>query len=171
MNVVIGIDPDWYRLAYAVLLDRHVRAVVTIPRLAKVEIHPQYDARLAALMRYAVGRNARVYLEAIYLAERVEAEEGQAPGRSTRNVQTFQRLAEVQGEILAAARRSNVTVCRVMPRAWQCAVLGKVRGREAIKEASVETAQARWGRPLSSHEADAVCIALFGAHGGRRIAV
>ncbi len=160
--MIIGIDADVYRIAIAVVNKRKVVHVETINRAkAPSVIWPQYDARLAAFMTQARTANACVFLEGIYLDER----------KPTRNVRSFQVLAEVHGEVKRAARVAGVCVEVVAPPTWQSRVLGMTKGRESIKAASMRLAKSESGRQdLSQHEADAICIAIFGERYPARVA-
>lgn len=166
--MVIGIDADVHRVAYAVVDGDEVRAVETIERVVNRVGHvsERYDARLTALMRRASELGAMVYLEGIWLAEN-----GGRGKAAPRNVQVYQKLAEVQGEIKRAARLCAVPVEIVSPTTWHWAVLGMRAGREALKRAAQKKAFAATSkllsqfadRELSEHEADAVCITLYAA--------
>lgn len=153
MSIVVGIDADVVRLAYAVLRAGRLTAVATIQRTDYLgRVVPDYDHRLDTLMARSVSGGAEVWLEDIYLAS--------GPGK--RNVRAFASLARVQGEIYAAARRNGLDLHGVLASRWQPSVLGLSRGRDALKAASMQLAQREWARPLTDHEADAVCIAKFG---------
>ena len=158
---IIGIDADVHRVAYAALDRGAVRAVGTIERTDyRGRIIEDYDARLMALMRRAKNVGAVVYLEGIYLAVRT------GPG-SKRNVDSFRKLSEVAGEIKRAARQFGVKLDTVQPSTWQSKVLPGVRGRDDLKQAAIALAQEKWRRPLSSHESDAVCVAIHGFESGK----
>lgn len=155
-DVVIGIDADVHRIAWAAVRDGALLAVETVERAnSRGRVDERYDQRLTALMRRAADVGAVVYLEGIYLAE--DRELSQA-----RNVQAFRALAEVQGEIKHEARRCSVPILVVAATQWHSNVLGFVRGREALKEAARTVAQSLAARELSEHEADAVCVDLYG---------
>lgn len=151
--VVVGIDADARRVAYATVRDGNVSAVSTIVRSNQMaRIEADYDQRLTAFFRRASEMGSVVYLEGIWLADKSEA-----------NVQAFRSLAMVQGELAAAARRVGVVVNVVQPGEWRAVVMPKVRGRAECKKAAGDIAGRAVGREdLSEHEADAVCIALAG---------
>lgn len=154
--VVIGIDADVHRVAYAAVCGERVLGAGTIERAnSKGRIDERYDQGLTALMRRAQEIGAVVWLEGIYLAE--DGSTSQA-----RNVQGFRALAEVHGEIRREARRHGVPVEEAAPSAWHSAVLGFVRGRDALKLAAQSAAGRAWAGELTEHEADAVCVALYG---------
>ena len=154
--LILGIDPDVHRLAYAVWFNGRITAVQTIDRAdSRRNIKVRYDCALTDLMRRASDRGAIIYLEDIFLAQGAKA-----------NVRGFKSMAEVQGEIKQAARKSQVPLVGVMATSWQSDILGLTRGREKLKEASLAHAAKVFptpGRMLSDHEADAICIAEFGA--------
>lgn len=153
--IAIGIDPDCDRLAYATCRHGAIIDVATIKRRDyKKRIHGEYDGLVGELMAKAKAAGARVFCEGIFLAS------GNG-GATARNVATFKELAEVQGELKAAARAHGITVETVMPVTWMNAILGFAKDRERIKAASAKHAARAYGqRPLSEHEGDAVCIAL-----------
>lgn len=160
-RVVIGIDADVHRIAYAAVRGGKVVEVDTIERAnARGRIWPDYDQALAEFMRRAASARAMVYLEGIYLGSETAGPKGQRNPK--RNVDAFRRLAETQGEIKRAARVAGVRVEVVAPSTWQSAVLGITRGRETIKAKAAEIAAAHWPGKMSQHECDAVCLGLFG---------
>ncbi len=148
--VIIGIDPDSARLAVAVLRQARRPIIRTLPRADyRGRIDAGYDAALESLMGWASEKGAAVFAEDCWLG---------------RNSATFKSLSQVQGELLAAARRHDVEIELVAPSAWQRAVLGFSKDRDALKAASIEYAQEMTSQDgaLSEHEADAVCIAAYG---------
>lgn len=158
---VIGIDPDVHRLAYAVLGNGHVPVVRTIPREnPKGDMEPQYDKRLSGLFRAAAEHNAVVWLEDIYLAH----------GKAC-NPKAYRRMAEVHGEIQRVARLAGVPVHTVLASTWQPRILtdGHRAERKVLKRLARQHAQDYVGRPLTEHEADAVCIALYGQQHARKL--
>ena len=151
---VLGIDADSQGVSWCLLDGDRVEAD-TIGRTSRAgEVDPEYDARLASLLKEARARNAGVVLEGIWLAS----------GTSTaiRNVQVFRVLAEIQGEIKAAARANGVPVVVVQPTTWHAAVLGFVRGRAELKGASMEVGRMFAGEDLDEHQSDALALALYG---------
>lgn len=153
---VIGIDADVHRVAWAAVRDGRVVAVETIERAnSRGRVDERYDQRLTALMRSAEKQGAVVYLEGIFLAE----DRDTSPAR---NVQAFRALAEVQGEIKRAGRLCGVPVETAGIAEWHSAILGFLRGRERLKEAAMEEAVKVCGFALTEHEADAVCVAMYG---------
>jgi hypothetical protein len=153
---IIGIDADVHRVAWAAVRNGCVSAVATIERAnSRGRVSEDYDHRLTVLMRKAQDLGAVVYLEDIWLAEDRETS-------PERNVQAFKALAQVQGEIKREARRCSVPVVDVSPNSWHSEVLGFTRGRERLKEAAMSLASALWATSLTEHEADAVCVGLYG---------
>lgn len=96
---------------------------------------------------------AAVYREGIYLSD---------DSNPARNVETHRLLANVQGEITAAARVCSVPVVIVGPQAWHSVVLGITRGRDALKATAGERAKEMGIGRCTQHEADALCVALYG---------
>lgn len=160
MTVVIGIDADARRLAYCVMQGGRFSAVRSMERSNQAgTVHGRYDQHLTALMQRANEIGAVVYLENIFLQNR-----GQG------SVMGFKAMAEVQGEIKREARRFSVPVIPVMAITWHSDVLGFTRNRDALKRAAMEKAVEAVGyrlkaegRALTQHEADATCIAFYGA--------
>lgn len=154
--MIIGIDADVHRVAWAAVRDGVLLAVETVQRAnSRGRVDERYDQRLTALMRRTADIGGVVYLEGVYLATDRELS-------PERNVQAFRALAEVQGEIKREARRCSVPVFVVTATQWHSRILGFVRGREALKAAAMALAQPIVTRELSEHEADAVCVALYG---------
>jgi hypothetical protein len=166
VSVVIGIDADARRLAYAVVQGGRLRAVCLITRSEpNGTIHGRYDQLLTALMMKARAEDGVIYLEDIYLDDR-KGKGG--PNKHFHGSTTgFKHLAEVQGEIKREARRFGVPVVSVKAVTWYSKVLGFTKDRAKLKAASMEkataTARSIGVRGLSEHEADAVNIALYGA--------
>jgi len=156
MTRVIGVDADWRRVAYAVVQNGELSRVATIERAnARGRIDERYGQRLTSLMRFAQAAGAVVWLEGRYLVE---------AGAAKRNVQTFDRLCRVAGEIEHEARRNGVPVEEAPVSAWHADVLGFTRGREELKQAARTKALQVGALPdVSEHEADAVCVALYGS--------
>ena len=150
--VILGMDPDVRRLAYATLVDGVFRGVRTIGRSnAAGVMDAGYDAALEALMRRSSDVGAVLFLENIFLA-----------ANDKKNVEAFAHMSEVQGEILGEARRQGVRVERVWASTWHSNVLGFTRDRVKLKAAAKKLAQGVAGQPLTEHEADALCLALWG---------
>ena len=154
--MVIGIDADVQRIAWSAWQSDRLCGVRTILRTnTKRRLDEVYHQKLTELMRFASEQGARLFLEGIYLAE--------YRGQTTkRNVDGYRRLAEVQGEIKHEARRLRVPLESVQPSEWQSAVLGFTRDREKLKAASLDMASSYIPDITSDHEADAICIGLFG---------
>ena len=167
MMTVLGIDADFHRVAFAVLNGTGVKATGTIERANRAgRIDGRYDSRLTAMCRRASEVGAVIYLEGIFLSEPKGGAGNHLPNR--RNVLGFARLAEVQGEIKRSARLSAVPVEVVSPSAWHRAVLGFTKPREKLKAAALNEAGELTGRvDLSEHEADAVCLGLYGIQNER----
>lgn len=152
--LVVGIDADARRLAYATIDGGGLRAVATIARANQAgRIDARYDTALLCLMRNAADSGAVVYLEDVYLP---------TTGHTGRNVQGFKTLAVVQGEIRAVARRCGVPVELTSASAWHSTVLGFTKPRAELKAASMAKARTLAGQDLSEHEADAIGLALYG---------
>lgn len=151
MTGVIGIDADRRRLAVV----RHFgerKDWFTLERSDGSRVSPAYFEGLSRLMAQASGR-AVVFLESIYYRRQ----------SGPRDLDTFQVLAEVQGEIIYEAGRHGVELRRVPPVEWQKRILGVCRVRESIKRASQDEARRMLGScALTEHEADAACICLYG---------
>lgn len=94
-----------------------------------------------------------LWLEDIYLPDK-----GTSPRR---NVEGFKRLAGVQGEIHLAGLMKAVPVYHVQPAVWMSELLGRKKYQGNTKALSMDWARRYWGASMSSHEADAVCIALW----------
>ena len=157
--IIIGIDADVRRVAYGVIHAgrRFESMAATIQRTNnRGSFDPEYDQQLTALLRRACEWGAVVWIEHIYLPENLTKK------TVPRNVQTFQRLAEVQGEIARAARLYCVPIQRVGPTVWHSAVLGFTCDREELKDAAMAKAREIVDRELTEHEADALCVALYG---------
>ena len=152
--MLVGVDPDTKRIAFAAIEHGRVLRVGTLDRAdSRGRILPGYDAALTAFMRRAQETGAVVYVEDIYLA-----------GRNAGSVAGFKSLAQVQGEILRVARQHSVPVVLVAASTWHSSMLGFTKGRESLKAAAQTKARELTGRDdLSEHEADAVCIALYGS--------
>lgn len=152
---VVGIDADVHRIAWACVCGGSVKEVGQFPRAnSKGRIDRGYVTGLMGLMKAAQLSGAQVWLEGIFLPEK---------GTSTRrNVEGFRRMAGVQGEIYLAGLQHGVPVDLVQPATWMRDLLGLKKGQGNPKAWSMDWAQRFWGRAMSSHEADAVCIALWG---------
>lgn len=151
---IIGIDADSRQLPYAVIVDNAVESVQTIVRSNS---HGRFDERywieLTRLVRSAQEWGAVIYLESIYLP---------ADGVESRNVATFEALAKVHGEIEHEARKHRVPIEKAEPSTWRMYVLGENRGGSALKAMAMKTAAEYWAKAMTEHEAEAVCIAIFG---------
>lgn len=155
--MIVGIDADFHRVAWAAVHGGRVVAVETIERSnTKSRMCEGYDLAVRSLFRRAFEKGATVYLEGIFLATH--------RGTSTkRNVDGFRRLAEMQGELKAAARACGVLVETVQANTWHANMLGFVKGRDELQAAANRLAQEVTGLDdLTDHESDAVCIALWG---------
>lgn len=145
-------DPDVHRLAYGTLVDGAFRGVRTILRANSAgRMVETYDGALVALMRRAADVGAVLYLENIFLA-----------ANDRQNVEAFAHMSEVQGEVLGEARRQGVRVERVWASTWHSRVLGFTRDRVKLKAAAQTIAVGLAGYPLTEHEADALCLAVYG---------
>ncbi len=156
---ILGIDPDTRRIAFA-FVNRagRVRAVRTVERAdSRGRVRADYDAALAGLFERAAQHGATVYAEGIFLRDRRRG-----------SVVGFRSLAEVQGEMKAAARRAGVRLETVAVSTWRAPVLGFTRDRARLKAAAMKRACQHWAGALTEHEADAVCIALYGATAAAR---
>jgi len=153
--MVIGIDADTRRLAIAAIGNGRVVRVGTIERgNQRGAVHPEYDAQLTRTMRWAQEVGAIVYLEDTYLP---------ATGNDARNVRVLKSLNRVAGEIERAARMHSVPLRLVSASAWRAGVLGTYGAREKHKAAAMARAMQYVNRDLTEHEADAICIAQYGA--------
>ncbi len=154
---VIGIDADSCALAWSLWRNGKIESAGTIRRAdAKGKIYPAYDSALATFMERAQAIRATVYAEGIFLAE--------TKGRATpRNVQAFLKLAHVQAELLQAARVHRVRIECVSPNTWHAAILSFTTDRPRLKTAARDLAEMHLpNREISQHEADALCICLYG---------
>lgn len=76
-----------------------------------------------------------------------------------KNLQTYRKLAALEGAILAACGRAGVAVVDVQPAQAKQALAGD---HQADKAAMVDAARMYFGAALFSHEADALGVALAG---------
>ena len=159
MSVVIGIDADARRLAYAVMRGGAFHVAKHIERSSASNVRcGDYHRRLIEFMQAARKHNAVIYLEDIYLQFTPKK-----PGYTQHfSVTGFQALAEVQGEIKLEANSCQVPIVLVKAVTWYSEILGITRDRDKLKPASMKVAQRIARRDLSQHEADAVCLALYG---------
>lgn len=93
--MILSIDADSRRLAYAIIEDGNVRCVRTLERAdARGRVREWYESQLTALMRRCGELGIQVFIKGIFCGQNVK---GYAP------------LAEVAGEIKRAARLCAVT--------------------------------------------------------------
>lgn len=158
MSLIIGIDPDVERIAWAAFQDgRHI-AHGTIRRTRTEKgrrlYHPPYFVDMPRFFERARQREATVYVEDIFL--------GTANGKPM--VRAFKALAGVQQELEFIAWQAGVELALLDNITWHRTQLGFVKGREELQAASHERAAALAGVPVPDpHEADAICIAAHGA--------
>ena len=151
--MVFGIDADTKRLAVSRFLgDGSLAEVKTIQREVKGAIVSDYDVQLADVTWECADAHGVIYLEGTFLSH----------FRGASNVAGFARLCEVRGEIRAAARGDGVRVEIVTPQEWRRDILGFTKDKKLLAAAAKEKAEALAGRNLTEHEADAVCIGLYG---------
>jgi hypothetical protein len=158
-NIVIGIDPDVERIAWAAFEDGRYKAHGTIRRTRMERgsrvYHPPYFLDMPRFFERARKRRATVWVEDIFLGTA-------ANGKPL--VRAFKALAGVQQELVFIAWQQGLELAFVDNLAWHASQLGFTKGREALQQASHRRAQALAGISVPDpHEADAVCIA---AHGG-----
>lgn len=158
-EVVLGIDADTRRVAWAwCYSDGEMSPARTIMRSnSRGAMTADYDQKLNDSFEILWRAGGCIYLEGIYLP----APDG--PRAERRNVRAFAALAEVHGEIKWVARGFGLRVEVVTPNKWHSAILGFTTGRAELKAAAMEKARDLTGLDdLTEHEADAVCIALYG---------
>lgn len=156
---IVGIDADTHRVAWASIWENQVWNVQTIKRVSKGGVFSaSYDDEMGAFFDNCRESNALLLIEDCYLpitrAEYVQQH----------CIETFKALARVQGEILAAARRIGLEIQVVAPCDWQRTILGHQHGRRDLKAASRRQARSLWPNFETEHEADAICIAFYGAY-------
>lgn len=156
---VMGIDADTKRIAYAVLKDGLCIEVGTIMRRRyNGNFHEDYDKELDALFGDKLFKKNRVYiwLENVF---------------KSRNVKVVAALGEVQGEVIAAARRNGQSIPveqRPYQQAWRAPTI-RTSKKEEVPAAEMMLAQSslkgKSGKEfitLTEHEAAAVCIGVYG---------
>lgn len=159
---VVGIDADVHRIAWAHV---HGGAVCNVGQFersnSKGRMDDRYVSQLMGLMSCAQEFGAAVWLEGIYLPDK-----GASPRR---NVEGFRRLAGVQGEIQFAGFMKAIPVYSVQPAKWMSELLGRKKYQGNTKTLSMDWAQRYWGASMTTHEADAVCIALWAWQAAREM--
>ncbi len=155
---IIGIDADARAIAWAGLglTSDAPFSCGMIPRTrTSGRFFEDYDRSLTLLMRRAGEVGAALYVEDIFLTE--------YSGRATaRNVTAYRVLSEVQGELKRAARMHAVPFANIHPNTWHTEILGFTTNRDKLKVAALEIAKQYFDDP-TSHEADALCVALCAA--------
>jgi Holliday junction resolvasome RuvABC endonuclease subunit len=154
MSAVCGMDPDTQRLAGGLVSNGRVLEVYSIPRTdSRGRVLATYDEALDAFARRLGAYGHTLYLESVFVGK---------------NRLTGLALGEIQGEVKSAARKYGASVVSVKPSVWQGAMLRCTQPRDALKRLSrlVAMDALRKSRlpaqDLTEHEADGLCIALWG---------
>lgn len=146
--IILGLDADTHRIAWAWLERDRIVLVGTIPR-ADVDgtVLPDYDRQIRAKFLSLVGRG-RIVTEQPFCH---------------RNIRTYGALSEVLGELRWIARTLNVPFHAMSPNDVHNRLgFAYPRSRLDAKQIMRAMAHRAWDCGLTQHEADAVCIALAG---------
>lgn len=143
--MTLGIDLDTKRVTLAYRANKLWR-VVTVPTK-----HDIVDAQaLSHALDAARDAGATVaYIERPWLGV---------------NPRTHGRLSEVYGAVACLCAFADIEPKPVASKSWQTAMLncGARAKRDELKRASMLRAAAEGAAPKNDHEADAVCIAVWG---------
>ncbi len=155
-EVVIGIDADTRRIAYAVInitgtLERFGTVARRDSRGRYATDYVDNISSLFGLLDKSSGRVFRVYVEDCFLASGAQ-----------QNVRTLKSLCRVTGQIELFAHMAGIQrPAFVEPGDWQFHVLGQTVDRAKLKAMSMEHAREFTDEELTEHEADAICIADY----------
>lgn len=158
MKLYFGIDPDLDRIAWSCIDNGRCVDFSSILRRVKVggvkQMYPFYDAHLMKFMKRVKTTYGQIWLENVFKGP---------------NHKVTMSLCEVQGEIIAAARRAGFEIPmtqRPYQQTWRKGTTGASRradsaGAELRFAASVVTPELE-KKKMSQHETAAICIGMYG---------
>ena len=149
----IGVDVDTKRIATALISPDEI-TTTTIERSTNPNDVNLYWERITHLTHLAASISATLLVE-------VPFPPGIRGGVPSSSWATYAALWRVVGELDLAAHLYGASVRHVEPGVWQRYLLRSWFPRRAAKQEAWDLA-CQYAQPVNEHEADAICIALYG---------